>query len=281
MRILAPFLLLAAVAAAEHVTADLVADAESVAPGGRIRVGVRFRMDPHWHLYWKNPGDSGLAPSVQWKLPEGVTASAIAWPAPRRIPTPPFMTFGYEFQVVLSSEISVPATYTASTLPIGADLEWLVCDPEQCIPGEASVATEIPVRAGEASRKPIAQDLPVAAGEMSARYQGGRIALLAAAAPGAPSFFFPEEPGTIEPSEPQDAQPKGLLLTPSKSREGPVTVLRGVLTFESGPAWEVEVTVEPEGRSGNRRKWWLIPGVAILLASVALKMLRSRKERTS
>jgi len=115
MRGLPLLLLLAGVARADLV-ADLVTEGESVAPGGTIRVGVRFQLDPHWHVYWKYEGDSGQPPTIRWKLPEGVTASEIAWPAPERIPTPPFMTFGYEGEVTLSAEISVPSDYAGSTL---------------------------------------------------------------------------------------------------------------------------------------------------------------------
>jgi thiol:disulfide interchange protein DsbD len=279
VRAAAVLFLLVSAARAQPVAADLVADRESVAPGGKVRVGVRFRLEPHWHVYWKNPGDSGQPPSVRWTLPQGVVASDIAWPAPRRIPTPPFMTFGYEGEVVLSCELTVPAEYSAPTLPVVADVEWLVCDPNGCVPGEAKLSTEIPVRPGDAPGTPIASGLPVAAGEVAARYDGERVRLRVAA-PGAPSFFFPAEPGTIEPSAPQEAVEGGLLLTPAKSRGEPLRVLRGVLAFASGPAWEVEVAVEPGAPPGNRPKWlW---GVAIAVALLfAHRIFSHRKEKTA
>jgi len=285
--------LLAAVAQADPALAELLADAPSVAPGGTIRVGVRFQLEPHWHVYWKNPGDSGQPVSISWKLPEGVRASEIAWPAPERIPTPPFMTFGYETEVVLSSEITVPQGYAAASLPITADVEWLVCDENGCVPGEASLSKEFPVAPGDPPRTPIATGLPVPAGEVIAHYRGGRIVLLvtapgspaeAAAEAGAPSFFFPAEADVIEPAETQHAvvqgDRKGLLLTPVKTRDEPVKVLRGVLAFESGPAWEVEVPVEPDAPSGSRVKW-ITAAAAVAFAYVAHRMIRRRKERMS
>lgn len=283
MRTLVLLALLTAVAHAEPATVELVADADSVAPGGTIRVGVRFLLEPHWHVYWRNPGDSGLTPSIRWRLPEGVKASEIAWPTPVRIPTPPFMTFGYEGEVTLSCEISVPANYAASTLPVAADVEWLVCNPQTCEPGDAKLSLEIPVRPGEAPRRPIATNLPVPAGTLSARYSGDKILLLVAA-PGAPSFFFPMESGVIEPSAEQHGAEqggmKGLLLTPAKGRDDPVETLRGVLAFENGPGWEVEVPVEPGEGSGNRLKW-VAPVAAVLIAFVAYRMFAKRKERIS
>lgn len=282
MRTLLLLALLAAAVRADPAEAELVSDRESVAPGGTIRVGVRFRLDPHWHVYWKNPGDSGQEPSIRWRLPEGVKASGIAWPAPQRIPTPPFMTFGYEGEVTLSVEISVPAGYAVSMLPIAADVEWLVCDPNGCIPGEAKLSMEVPVRPGDAPGKPIATGLPIVADEVSAHYRGNKIVLLATA-PGAPSFFFPAEPGVIEPASEQhevvQGEKKGLLLSPVKTRQEPVKVLSGVLAFESGLAWEVEVPVEPEAPSGNRLGW-IATVAAVALAYIAHRMIRYRKERT-
>ena len=269
---------LAALARAD-ATASLVADRDSVAPGGTIRVGVRFELDPHWHVYWKNPGDSGQPPGIRWKLPEGVRASGIAWPAPQRVPTPPFMTFGYEGEVTLACEIFVPAGYAQATLPIAADVDWLACDAKGCVPGEAKLSLEIPVRPGDAPARAITSGVPVPpTGPVTARYDGKRIELLA---PGAPSFFFPEEPGVIEPSAPQERTAAGLLLTPVKTRKEPVTLLKGVLAFAGGPAWGVEVRVEPGEPSRSRLKWGaLAGGVAVLLGTLRI-LAKRKKEKPS
>lgn len=37
----------------------LVADHDRVAPGQTLYFGLRQRLAPHWHSYWKNPGDAG------------------------------------------------------------------------------------------------------------------------------------------------------------------------------------------------------------------------------
>lgn len=50
--------------------------------GPEITAALCFRMDPGWHLYWKNPGDSGLAPEVVWELPEGWEAGPLEHPVP-------------------------------------------------------------------------------------------------------------------------------------------------------------------------------------------------------
>jgi len=50
----------------EHVTAELVAERSAVQPGQSVRIGLRLQHIPHWHTYWRNPGDSGLPTRIDW-----------------------------------------------------------------------------------------------------------------------------------------------------------------------------------------------------------------------
>ena len=81
-----------------RATATVVADRQAVAPGEAFTVGLRLRLAPGWHTYWRNPGDAGAPPEVTLDLPDGATAGPIAWPAPQRIPTGPLVSFGYEHE---------------------------------------------------------------------------------------------------------------------------------------------------------------------------------------
>ena len=135
---------------APHVRASLVTLESSVVPGETVRAAVHFELEPEWHLYWRNPGDSGEAPSFDWKLPEGFVPGEVAWPAPRPIPVGPLMNYGYEGELLLPVTIEVPKTL-AQEAPEGAEVElsvvaeWLVCR-EDCIPGEAALALTLPLR---------------------------------------------------------------------------------------------------------------------------------------
>src|SRR5262249_35102793 len=78
-----------------RVAVSLVSDIVTIHPGSTFWVGVRHRIAPGWHTYWVNPGDSGEPMSIEWSLPPGFTAGPIVWPAPERMPVPPFMSYGY------------------------------------------------------------------------------------------------------------------------------------------------------------------------------------------
>src|SRR5262245_12535811 len=73
--------------------ADLIAYAPGKA-GEPITVGVRFNVAPKWHIYWKNPGESGLATTIKLELPEGWSQGDLQYPAPVTFEAPgPMISF--------------------------------------------------------------------------------------------------------------------------------------------------------------------------------------------
>src|SRR6202007_43184 len=64
------------------VKAELVAGTGSVAPASDLWVDLRLAIAPGWHVYWRNPGDSGLPTTIDWRLPPGFSAGNIRWPVP-------------------------------------------------------------------------------------------------------------------------------------------------------------------------------------------------------
>lgn len=129
---------------ASHLKAELVSDHQDLRPGQRFKLALHFIPDEHWHTYWQNPGDSGLATNIDWTLPDGVEAGAIQWPAPMAISVPPLVNYGFEGPTILVSELSIPADFEGSQLQIKAKVDWLVCK-EICIPADASFELNLPV----------------------------------------------------------------------------------------------------------------------------------------
>jgi thiol:disulfide interchange protein DsbD len=131
---------------ADHVAVELVADGSSAA-AGVVDVGIRFLLEPEWHIYWQNPGDSGTPPGVTWRLPRGWEAGPIEWPTPERIPFPPLVNYGYSGDVVLPVSLRVPPAEVVPDAPVGAHVRWLVCR-DICIAGRADLAVTLPVPSG-------------------------------------------------------------------------------------------------------------------------------------
>jgi thiol:disulfide interchange protein/DsbC/DsbD-like thiol-disulfide interchange protein len=142
-----PWLQAAPLAAApvrvEAVEVELVARDTALVAGRPARLGLRMRHEPHWHSYWRNPGDSGLPTRLEFELPAGFAAGPIEWPAPQRLFIPPLANYGYEGEIVLPFLLDLPDTARGRVL-IKARAFWLMCR-DVCIPGEADLRLEITV----------------------------------------------------------------------------------------------------------------------------------------
>ena len=129
-----------------HTRVALLADVRSVQPGTRFTAGILLSMDPGWHTYWQNPGESGLATTVRWTLPSGFSAGGIEWPLPeKKIESGDILTYGYTGEVMLLVSVMPPESLRAgTTVTLGVDVEWLECE-TTCIPGSASAQMKLPV----------------------------------------------------------------------------------------------------------------------------------------
>lgn len=202
-----------------HVTAELVAEHAAARPGQPLQIGLRLQHIPHWHTYWRNPGDSGLPTTLKWTLPEGSVASDIDWPAPQRLPTGPLINYGYEGELLLPLTYTPPAgARPGETLTLKARADWLVCA-DVCIPEHADLELRLPVAVEGAIDAPgpvralferHAAERPVALEGWTAGLQhAGRELLLelvaptGAAVPPVPPavHFFPYAEQTIEPAK--------------------------------------------------------------------------------
>ena len=135
----------------ELVKAELLANTTTIVPGRPFTVGVLLRMAPHWHTYWKFPGDAGIPTEVKWNLPPGWKAGEIQWPIPLRLAEPgDIQIYGYHDEVLLRQEITPPASFTDSSVKLAAEVSWLVCE-RICIPGSASLQLELQVGAEAAA----------------------------------------------------------------------------------------------------------------------------------
>jgi thiol:disulfide interchange protein DsbD len=125
-------------ARAAHTNARLMVSAATARPGDTVLAGVQLKMEPGWHTYWKNPGEAGQATEIQWQLPPGISAGAIQWPLPKKIPPAEIATYGYTDEVVLLVPLTLASNLPSGPLPLAAKVSWLECQ-EACIPGSAGL----------------------------------------------------------------------------------------------------------------------------------------------
>ena len=155
-----------------HVEVNLLAEKSALEPGKTIMVAVQEKIDPGWHTYWINPGDSGEPTAIDWNLPQGLSAGPILWPIPHVIRLGPLAEYGYDDEVVLLTEIKVPEKFEGDSVILGAKVSYLVCR-EICIPEEKHVELTLPVTsAGAASPSAFAGQIEKARAALPAPLPG-------------------------------------------------------------------------------------------------------------
>lgn len=142
-----------------HVKVDLIPGVTAIQPGKPFWVAIRLEVTPGWHIYWKNPGNSGYATSVTWKLPEGYAAGPLQWPYPEKFEFEGLVNYGYEGTAYLLTQITPPKDVKPGTaVSLNADVGWLVCK-DVCMPGHANASLEMKVESGPAQPSALGSKL--------------------------------------------------------------------------------------------------------------------------
>ena len=245
---------------AQHLTVELLPLHDSIQPGGSDLIGLHFTLDRGWHDYWINAGDSGEPPTIKWTLPAGITAGAMQFPAPRRLPLGPLMDFGYEDEVLFPITLSADSTLKVpSTASLSAHVNWLVCR-EVCIPGKADLALPLQVAAQQGPTDStraalfdrfhslLPQALPSSSKAVFATTPSG-FALALTGHPATTAQFFPLDESQIANAAPQPVEKVDGGVQISLKRDvnfkTQLAQLNGVLLLGDGTAYEVHAVPGP------------------------------------
>ena len=241
----------------EQLRVQLISATDSVQPGRPLLVGLRFEMQKQWHIYWRNPGDSGEPPRIRWKLPAGFQAGEVQWPAPERLGMGSVIDYGYQGSVLLPVELQTPRSLAVGgSITLSAEISWLVCK-DICVPGRADLTLSLPVRIApgpvsashslfQETRSRLPKPMPP---DWSAEATSEQtfLVLTIHGVRGAEASFFPLEADQVDNAAPQTATkvPGGVRLTLKKSDQSSKTPARldGVLKLSSGRAYAVSAPV--------------------------------------
>jgi thiol:disulfide interchange protein len=142
--ILAALFCFGSVAHAAHTQVTLLLSAEAAKPGDTVLAGIQLRMDTQWHTYWKNSGASGIATSLKWELPPGISEGEIQWPIPEKLGPDELTTYIYENETVLLVPLKLAPDLKPGSYPLKVSASWLECK-EQCVPGNADASATLTV----------------------------------------------------------------------------------------------------------------------------------------
>ncbi|MDO8289982.1 MAG: protein-disulfide reductase DsbD family protein [Parvibaculum sp.] len=165
-----------------------------------VLIGLRMKMKPGWHTYWRAPGDSGIAPTFDWSASKNVTTLELLWPVPERFDAEGDITFGYAGEVIWP--VLVRVTDPAKPLVLHLNMSYGVCN-NICVPNAVRLALTVFPTASEQAiignaeggairasllRVPVAPEPPV---KVTAKLNGEELQVVLAGVSGTP-VFIPE-----------------------------------------------------------------------------------------
>ncbi|HZP10497.1 MAG TPA: protein-disulfide reductase DsbD domain-containing protein [Methyloceanibacter sp.] len=116
--------------------ARLVSGTPEVDGKPTLMAGVQLRMEPGWKTYWRNPGDSGVPPSFDFKGSKNLKQAELLYPAPHRIAEANGTAIGYEEEVVFPIKVTPERDGEPVTLKLA--FEYGLCK-ELCVPNEVDL----------------------------------------------------------------------------------------------------------------------------------------------
>ena len=247
--------LLAQAVQARHARVELLS--AQLGSNGQAWLGVHFSLEKDWHIYWVNPGDSGLPPVLKWQLPPGFKAGEIQWPLPEKLKRSTLADYGYQDDVVLLVPLHFPADFKKSgQAEIGLQAKWLICR-EVCIADHAdlrlSAISSTPAPGQQKlfaeAKKRLPKPWPSSWKAGAASDKNSFVLSIQTGAPVKAAEFFPLVPQQIENAAPQPLQPTehGAKITLTKSDQllKSVRVLKGLLVLGNGESYQIQAPVAP------------------------------------
>jgi len=119
----------------------LISAATAIGPGGEARLGLQFKMEEGWKVYWRSPGDAGYPPKLDWSGSVNLKDVDFQWPAPNRFTVLGLTTLGYEHEVVFPITATIERT-DRGLLAI-VDVDYLTCN-DICVPLRAKLTLALP-----------------------------------------------------------------------------------------------------------------------------------------
>ena len=236
---------------AHHARVELLAE-PGPAGSNQVLLGVHFSLEKDWHIYWVNPGDSGLPPTLKWQLPTGFSAGEIQWPRPEKLKRSTLADYGYQDDVIFLVPLHIPAGAKNGSSPqIGLQAKWLICR-EVCIADHADLHLSLPASSGATAtlteaQKRLPKPWPRAWKASAISNKDDFVLSIQSGSPIKAVEFYPLVAEQIENAadQPIETSAHGMKITLKKSDQllKPIQVLKGLLVLGDGNAYVVQTPV--------------------------------------
>lgn len=144
----------------------LIADAPQA--DGTIRAALDIRLKPGWKTYWRDPGASGIPPSLSIDGSVNIASAQLQFPAPLVVRDAQSVWAGYKepvrFPLTLTQDNPADASVLSAKVFLG------ICE-RVCIPFQASFTLPIPQSADPRNADQIADAFKTLPGQPAADFR--------------------------------------------------------------------------------------------------------------
>lgn len=125
----------------DHTEVRLISASDTIGGIRQVTLGLQFKLEKNWKVYWRSAGDAGYPPSIDWAGSSNFDSAIMQWPLPERFSILGFETLGYKKEVIFPITINIQNP--GEDLLIKANVDYLACA-ELCIPYETDLELFIP-----------------------------------------------------------------------------------------------------------------------------------------
>ena len=126
----------------DHGSVRLIAARSTVGDDDTINLGLQFRMNSGWKIYWRSPGAAGFPPELDLAGSLNIAGYNMAWPVPERFSVLNMETLGYKKEVVFP--ITATLFEPGKLAYIHMRVRFLTCN-DICIPHTTILKLTLPV----------------------------------------------------------------------------------------------------------------------------------------
>ncbi len=236
---------------------ELLVAADVVRPGDTIAVGIKFTMQPGWHIYWQNPGDAGQPPTFSWNLPKGFEAIEPNFPTPISFESGGLVGYGYGDTIIFPATLTVPKNLMSRGGGLTMAVDYLICDDKVCIPESAVATADVTLGGSTEIKQNVVDAIEAAKASVPIPVQRKddtgdlQVTLRGVTNVG----LFPMPPGDVEATPGAVTQSSDIYTLPLKTRKlggGDVPTFPAVIgyTDSDGNRRGLLVTITPAGAAG-------------------------------
>lgn len=136
---------------AKHAQVTLISDVAQAQAGKVAMLGVHFKMEPKWHVYWPGKSDSGGPIELTFDVPEGFATLPAIWPAPKRyVSEGDIVDHIYEDVLTIVVPLRVPDTFKGAATITGT-ARYVICS-DACVFEDAKFEMHLPVAPADKPR---------------------------------------------------------------------------------------------------------------------------------